>query len=99
MEGDATTARSRARESNQNQLKVELLFQGLLGRGGFQQQKLGMSLPRGAPHHTALLSQGVVGLRVGFGEKGSPRGALCLLPWPPCVAELLSSQATAPLQK
>lgn len=99
-EGDATAARSRAREGNENQLKAELLFQGLPRRGGFQWQKLEkfvFFLARSAPpHHCPSLSGGggaEGGRRQRRAAPGAQWGAPCLLlPCPPLVAELLSPQ-------
>lgn len=73
-EGDATAARSGARESNQNQLKTELLFQGLPEEGVSSGRSWGCLFTQGrSPPHCSSLWGGVGRLRVGFGEKGSPR--------------------------
>lgn len=72
-EGDATAARSRARESNQNQLKTDPPFQGL--PEGLSSAEAGDSSSRGVLHHAALLSPGVVGLGVGIVRRAAPRAS------------------------
>lgn len=83
-EGNATEACSGARESNRNrnQLRTELRFQGLPGRGISSGRSLGMFLYPGAlPCPAALLSPGP---RVG-GHRGAGQPLLgCTVPPPLC---------------
>ena len=91
-EGDATAARSRARESNQKQLKTELPSRGLPERGAFQRRSWGRLFSGSAPLPCCSpLSRGAGG---GLRKKGSPLGLLCpsscvLLLWPSCLPHRL----------
>lgn len=83
-EGDATAARSRARESNQNQLKTDLPVSGLPERGTFQRRSWGWLFSGKAPPSCCSpLSRGG-GAGGGHHEKGSSPGLLLQCPhmWP-----------------